>query len=176
MADISIITLTITRVPNSSSVLDGEPYLKSGITTLQSPHDFATVLAQSKIDGSAAPFPSTFARLNVGGHFIKGKISESVDPATGLTSVILPYHVSLSDSGCSDITVDNAYQKYLAFRTKHASLIGASELEAWYQDYIAANYTTTSTAIVDTGEETYYWWLDHQISWSDSAIAVDDSV
>jgi len=164
--DINLITVTVTRKPNSAGTISPSDYLNSGITSLPGGHDFATVFAQNTPpEGSS--FPNMVAKLNIGGDFIKGKVTEAIDPDTGLTYNVLPFHVNTLKAGCEDITVENAYAKLLERRATFAASAGLTELNNWYNSYTDANYTVTHTSAVDTTEFSAQWWLDHEINYKD---------
>lgn len=167
MSNINLITLTIRRTPKSAGVLAANDYLLSGITSLEG-HDYATVRAQAGLDDPDPQYPNgSQQRLNIGGYFTKGNMSDEIDADTGLTTNILPFHCNTVYPGYTDVTVANAYDRYNAARTAHAAVAGISEFHAWWEDYVAANYTTTWSANAEASDFDVQWWLDHELNWSD---------
>jgi len=171
---VNLITLIITRVPKSADVTDPNTYLTS-VSSLPAPHDYATVFAQADISGNNHPYPSSFARMNIGGNWVKGNTTSSIDPTTGLTSVTTPFHIDTNANDCSGVTVDNAYTQWAAFRAKHASLANLSAFESWLQYYWNQNYNITSTAAVDTNADNINWYQDHISAFNESGIFANDS-
>lgn len=161
---IHILTLKITWVPKSANV-EHNPieYLKS-VNTLQNGFDYSAVREQAGIDTAPAPYTDNLCRIAVGGFVIKGHYREFVDPTTGLTAQSIPYHFNVALPEYSDVTVENAYQRYLSDRMDSATKIGVPLLEAWYQDYQNTNFTITHTAEDEgiSNSQSIQMWLEHR--------------
>lgn len=162
--DISLITLKLVRKQASASTLDAYEYLASGVTDLGSGHNYATVTAQFAAE-AGSPFPNNLAKLNIGDRFIKGKWYDDIDPDTGLNVGHFDYHINIAQPVNAEVTVENAYEKYLQYRAEYAAAHGLTELNNWYIDYVNANYVITHSAAIDTSEVSAQWWLDHELNY-----------
>lgn len=159
--DIRIINLTFTYTPKTAGILMPTDYLNT-VTSLADGHDYATIHTQANLP--TTPYPTTYAKLNIAGHFIKGKHEGSVDPTTGLDIQIVPYYVNVLTPGCEGITVENVADKFYAFRNRLAELSGLVEYNNWINDYTNEHYTTTHDAFVDFSDLTTEWWIDHEVA------------
>jgi len=163
--DISLITLTVISTEKTAGVGSPNEYIQSGITSLPGGHDFNVVTQQSLSTGANNEYPNGFSILALAGHFIKGKPEITLDPSTGLSTNTLSYYINVLTPGCEVVTVDNAYSKYIEFKTKLAELSGLTELNNWVDYYLNENFTISHTALVDQTDFAIEWWMDHEINW-----------
>jgi hypothetical protein len=156
--DIRILTLTFSYTPKIAGVLFPTDYLTT-VTSLQGGHDYATVTTQA--NEPTSPYPNSYAKLNLAGHFIKGKHEQRIDTDSGLTVAIIPYYINILSPGCESVTEENAAEKYSLFRTRLAELSGLSEYDAWLTAYTEENFTVAHDAFIDFSDLAVEWWIDH---------------
>lgn len=161
---LNIISIAVCRKPKRANTLDLSQYLKS-TDVLPPPHDYAIVVQQAAMDGSSPPYPTGFSKLNAGGYFIKGLVSEEIDAETGLTNTTIVYYVDITEPAVEDVTLENAYDKMKQFRRQYAEAIEMIELENWINDYISENFIETYTTYYDSSDFAYDWVSDHKVAY-----------